>query len=378
MNTALDALRTKIQKEIGKETLLDKDSFHRNERYTISSPSMSYLLGGGIPKGKIVEIYGVEAGGKSAIAEAWCADLQQQGKVIAYIDAENSFDPDYAKKAYGLDVFNEELAIFSQPESGEEALNLAEKIASSGLVSLIIIDSVAALTPIAELEGSMGDQQMGLQARLIGKALRKLKGMCNQTGTTIVFINQLRQKLGAYGNPDTTPGGLALKYFSSIRMDVRKVEPLRKGEEVYGHTLRVKTVKNKTAMPFKKIEQTLIYGDGFDYTGEYITYAIANNLIEKSGSWFTIGTERVQGMERVKTYLEDNPIEFQKLKDQVNSLLGIQLGQEEIANIPQEEPKKKKKTKSSKEDTELDIAISTEEVVYDDGIKGVMFDDSET
>jgi len=325
METALDGLRTSIVKAHGKDAILSGDSFSRNERYAITSPSMNTLLGGGIPAGKIIEIYGPESVGKSTIAEAWCADLQAQNKAIAYIDAENAFDPQYAKDAFNLDVFDSNLAIFSQPSSGEEALEIVDKVIQSGLVSLVVVDSVAALTPQAELEGEMGDQQMGLQARLIGKALRKIKSACNTKGVTVVFINQLRMKIGfVMGNPETTPGGLALKFYASIRMDVRKVEPLKRGEEIYGHKMRIKTVKNKTFFPFRKIETNLIYGKGFDYTSEYIDYAIAQNLISKSGSWYIINEERFQGMENLKKGIEGSPF-FDDLKKQVDTTIGKSL-----------------------------------------------------
>ena len=259
----------------------------------------------GYPKGRVVEIYGPESSGKTTLAIHAIAEVQKQGGIAAFIDAEHAFDQFYAKKL-GVDIAN---LLISQPDNGEQALEIADNLIRSGAVDLVVIDSVAALTPKAEIEGEMGDSQMGLQARLMSKALRKLTGSISKAGCCCIFINQLREKIGVmFGNPETTTGGNALKFYSSVRLDIRRSTQLKDGEEVTGNRVKVKVVKNKVAPPFRKAEFDIMYGEGISKVGEIIDLGVELNILKKSGSWFSYGETRLgQGRDSIKTLLLDNP-----------------------------------------------------------------------
>jgi len=260
---------------------------------------------GGLPKGRIVEIYGPESSGKTTLAIHAIAESQKNGGIAAFIDAENAFDSSYAKKL-GVDIEN---LLVSQPDNGEQALEIAENLIRSGAIDIIVIDSVAALTPKSEIEGEMGDSKVGLQARLMSQALRKLTSTINKTNSCCIFINQLREKIGVmFGNPETTTGGNALKFYSSVRLDIRRISQIKEGENVLGNRTRVKVVKNKLAPPFKQAEFDIIYGQGISKVGEIIDLAVEHNVVKKSGSWFSYGDTRLgQGRDAVKQLLIDNP-----------------------------------------------------------------------
>ena len=268
--------------------------------------SLDIALGiGGVPRGRIIEIYGPESSGKTTLALHVVAEAQKQGGEAAFIDAEHSLDPVYAKKL-GVDIDN---LIVSQPDTGEQALEITESLVRSGALDVIVVDSVAALVPKAEIDGDMGDSHMGLQARLMSQALRKLAGALNKSKTVLIFINQLREKIGVmFGNPETTTGGRALKFYASVRMDIRKIENIKQDGEVKGSRVRVKVVKNKVAPPFREAEFDIVYGQGISKEGNILDMAVNLDIIEKAGSWFSYNGERIgQGRENVKKYLKDNP-----------------------------------------------------------------------
>jgi recombination protein RecA len=270
---------------------------------------------GGYPKGRIIEIYGPESSGKTTLAIHAIAEAQKAGGIAAIVDAEHAFDPGYATKL-GVDI-NE--LLISQPDNGEQALEIADNLIRSGAVDIIVIDSVAALTPKAEIEGEMGDSKMGLQARLMSQALRKLTANINKTKTCVIFINQLREKIGVmFGNPETTTGGNALKFYASVRLDIRRIGQIKDGEESQGNHTRVKVVKNKVAPPFKKAEFDIMYGEGISKTGEIIDLGVEYNIIKKSGSWFSYGETKLgQGRESVKSVIHDNPELAQELEAKI-------------------------------------------------------------
>jgi len=274
----------------------------------------------GYPKGRVIEIYGPESSGKTTLAIHAIAEVQKQGGIAAFIDAEHAFDQFYAKKL-GVDIDN---LLISQPDNGEQALEIADNLIRSGAIDLIVIDSVAALTPKAEIEGEMGDSQMGLQARLMSKALRKLTASINKAGTCCIFINQLRDKIGVmFGNPETTTGGNALKFYASIRVDIRKSTQIKEGDEAMGNRVKVKIVKNKVAPPFKKAEFDIMYGEGISKVGEVIDLGVELNILKKSGSWFSYGETRLgQGRDSVKQIISDNPELMEELEMKIKEALG--------------------------------------------------------
>ena len=306
---ALQATIDKIEKDYGKGTIMklgDQPEWSEAQVIPSGSIALDHALGiGGYPRGRIVEIYGPESSGKTTLAIHAIAEAQKLGGIAAMIDAEHAFDRTYAKN---LGV-NLETLLISQPDNGEQALEIADNLIRSGAVDIVVIDSVAALTPKAEIEGEMGDNKVGLQARLMSQALRKLTANIAKTNTCCIFINQLREKIGVmFGNPETTTGGNALKFYASVRIDVRRTTQIKDGEEALGNRTRVKVVKNKMAPPFKKAEFDIVFGEGISHTGEIIDLGVEYDIIKKSGSWFSYNGEKLaQGREAVKTLLRDNP-----------------------------------------------------------------------
>jgi len=315
---ALQLTMDKIEKSYGKGSIMKLGDRVVELIPSISSGSIGLDIAmgvGGYPKGRIIEIYGPESSGKTTLAIHAIAEAQKAGGIAAVIDAEHAFDPGYATKL-GVDI-NE--LLISQPDNGEQALEIADNLIRSGAVDIIVIDSVAALTPKAEIEGEMGDSKMGLQARLMSQALRKLTANISKTKTCVIFINQLREKIGImFGNPETTTGGNALKFYASVRLDIRRIGQIKDGEEAQGNHTRVKVVKNKVAPPFKKAEFDIMYGEGISKTGEIVDLGVELNIIKKSGSWFSYGETKLgQGRESVKSVLHDNPELAQELETKI-------------------------------------------------------------
>ena len=314
---ALATAIAQIEKNYGKGAImrLGDDIPVNCEALSTGSLSLDMALGiGGVPKGRIVEIYGPEASGKTTLALHIVASAQKNGGEAAYIDVEHALEPGYAQQL-GVDI---DSLLISQPDTGEQALDITESLVRSGAVDVVVIDSVAALIPRAELEGEMGDAVVGALARLMAQAMRRLAGAISKNGCTVIFINQLRQKIGVmYGNPETTPGGLALKYYASVRIDVRRIETLKNGTEVVGNRTRAKVIKNKVAPPFKEAEFDIIYGKGISRMGEVVDLGVKLGVIDKAGAWFTCNGERIQGKEGVKDYLAENPEVCEKIEKEI-------------------------------------------------------------
>jgi recombination protein RecA len=327
---ALDLAITQIDRQFGKGSImrLGDNQFSQMENViSTGCLSLDVALGvGGVPKGRIIEIYGPESSGKTTLALHIVAEAQKSGNYAAFIDAEHAIDPEYSKKL-GVDI--EELLI-SQPDNGEQALEICETLVRSSALDVIVVDSVAALVPRAELEGDMGDSHMGLQARLMSQALRKLTGTVSRSNTTVIFVNQIREKIGVmFGNPETTPGGRALKFYSSIRMEIRRITTLKDGGESVGNRVRVKVVKNKVAPPFKQTEFDLMYGQGISFEGDILDLAVSGNIIEKTGAWFSYDDMKIgQGRENSKQFLKDNNDILAEIIDKVKAFMGFN---EEVA-----------------------------------------------
>jgi len=321
---AAESALSQIERQFGKGSIMRLGAKEFAAISSISSGSIGVdaALGiGGIPRGRIVEIFGPESSGKTTLSLHVIAEAHKLGGLAAFIDAEHALDAEYAKKL-GVDVDN---LLVSQPDSGEQALEIAEVLVRSGAIDVIVIDSVAALVPRAELEGEMGDTHVGLQARLMSQALRKLTGIVSKSRTSLIFINQIREKIGVmFGNPETTTGGRALKFYASVRLDIRRTTQIKEGEEVIGSRVKVKVVKNKCAAPFRQAEFDVAYGQGISKTGELIDIGIENKIIEKSGSWFSYGSVRIgQGRENAKQFLLDNPDLMVEVEGKVRKALGI-------------------------------------------------------
>jgi recombination protein RecA len=334
---ALDAALSQIEKQFGKGSIMRLGAFDTGERIpTISTGSIALdiALGtGGVPRGRVVEVFGPESSGKTTLALHIIAEAQKAGGIAAFIDAEHALDASYAR-ALGVDIDN---LLLSQPDTGEQALEITETLVRSGAIDCIVIDSVAALVPRAEIDGEMGDQHMGLQARLMSQALRKLTGSVSKSRTTVIFINQIRMKIGVmFGNPETTSGGNALKFYSSVRLDIRKVSSLKEGDDMIGNRVRVRVVKNKVAPPFKDAEFDILFGKGINYEGELLDLGTAHGFIQKSGTWFSYGEDRMgQGRENARGFLLNNPEIKEKLKVAILEKVGL----------GKEEPKEGKKEK---------------------------------
>ena len=321
---ALQAAMAKIEKDFGKGSImkLGDDKVEKIDVIPTGSIALNVALGvGGLPKGRIIEIYGPESSGKTTLAIHAIAECQKQGGIAAFIDAEHAFDRFYAEK---LGVDTDSLYI-SQPDNGEQALQIADQLISSAAVDIIVVDSVAALTPKAEIDGEMGDNKVGLQARLMSQALRKLTSTIAKTKTTCIFINQLREKIGiTYGSPETTTGGNALKFYSSVRLDIRKAQTLKNGDEPYGSLVRVRVVKNKVAPPFKKAEFEVIYGEGISRIGEILDLGVQYDIVKKSGSWYSYEDSKLaQGREGTKALLKDNPELCEEIENRIMEKLTV-------------------------------------------------------
>jgi recombination protein RecA len=322
---ALDAALAQIERNFGKGSIMKLGSKTTMDIEAISTGSigLDIALGiGGLPKGRIIEIYGPESSGKTTLALHVIAEEQKKGGICAFVDAEHALDPSYARKL-GVDV--DELLI-SQPDAGEQALEITDTLVRSGAVSVVVVDSVAALTPKSELEGEMGDSSLGVHARLMSQAMRKLTGSISRSKCMVIFINQIRMKIGVmFGSPETTTGGNALKFYSSVRLDIRRIGAIKDRDEVVGNSTRVKVVKNKVAPPFKQVEFDIMYGEGISKTGELIDLGVKAGVVEKSGSWFSYGDQRVgQGRENAKTFLKENPDVAWAIEDKIRAAHGLE------------------------------------------------------
>jgi len=323
---ALTMALNQIDKQFGKGSIMrlgEQKAVDDGNSISTGALSLDIALGvGGVPKGRIIEIYGPESSGKTTLALHIVAEAQKKGGTAAFIDAEHALDPEYSKKI-GVNI--EELLI-SQPDTGEQSLEITETLVRSGAVDVIVIDSVAALVPKAELDGEMGAAHVGLQARLMSQALRKLTGTVSKSNTCVIFINQIRMKIGVmFGNPETTPGGRALKFYTSIRMEIRRITSIKEGTDIVGNRTRVKVVKNKVAPPFKMTEFDIMYGEGISYEGDILDLALKGEIIEKTGAWYSYGDTRIgQGRENAKNYLKDNPNERDRMVKEVKAFLGLE------------------------------------------------------
>ena len=336
---ALDVALAAIDKQFGKGSIMrmGEKSSMTIEAIPTGAMALDVALGvGGLPRGRVVEIFGPESSGKSTLAMHVVAEAQRNGGICAYIDAEHAMDPVYAR-AIGVDI---DQLLISQPDTGEQALEIADMLVRSGALDVVVIDSVAALTPRAEIEGEMGDSHVGLQARLMSQALRKLTANLNKTNTIMIFINQLREKIGVmFGSPETTPGGRALKFYSSVRLDIRRIESIKDGAEVTGSRTRVKVVKNKVAPPFRQAEFDIMYGKGISREGSLLDMAVEMTIVKKSGAWFTYDGEQLgQGRENAKNFLTENPEMMVEISEKVKAMAGIGGEVEEAFDEDDEEP----------------------------------------
>lgn len=342
---AIDAAMTQIEKQFGKGSIMklgEKSSLDVDSIPT-GCLDLDIALGiGGVPRGRIMEIFGPESSGKTTVALHIAAEAQKEGGAAAFIDAEHALDPQYAKRL-GVDIEN---LIVSQPDTGEQALEIAEALVRSGAIDVIVVDSVAALVPKAEIEGEMGDAHVGLQARLMSQALRKLAGSISKSKCIIIFINQLREKVGImFGNPETTPGGRALKFYSSVRLDVRRIDSIKQGDEIIGNRTRIKVTKNKVAPPFKQAEFDIMYNEGISHTGNVLDVGVREEIIQKSGAWFSYNNIRIgQGRENSKQYLKDNPQMMLEIENKIREKYNLPIAKLEIK--PQAKPETKSETKS--------------------------------
>ncbi|WP_392486423.1 recombinase RecA [Haloimpatiens sp. FM7315] len=341
---ALDMALSQIQKQFGKGAAmkLGEREIPKLDCISTGCLSLDIALGiGGVPKGRIVEIYGPESSGKTTVALHIIAEAQKKGGTAAFIDAEHALDPNYAH-ALGVDIEN---LIVSQPDTGEQALEIAEALVRSGAIDVVVVDSVAALVPRAEIEGEMGDSHVGLQARLMSQALRKLTGAINKSNCITVFINQLREKVGImFGNPETTPGGRALKFYASVRMDVRKIDNIKQAEQILGNRTRVKVVKNKVAPPFKQAEFDIMYGQGISREGNVLDVGVSEDIVNKSGAWFSYKDVRLgQGRENAKQYLKDNPSLLTDIENQIRTKYELP----QVKEIKKEDSTKDKEMKAT-------------------------------
>jgi recombination protein RecA len=322
---AIDLALSQIEKQFGKGSIMrlgSKEAIVPISVISTGSISFDAALGvGGVPRGRVIEIFGPESSGKTTITLQIIAEAQKAGGLAAFVDAEHALDPAYAKKL-GVDIDN---LLISQPDYGEQALEITEALVRSGAIDVLVVDSVAALVPKAELDGEMGDSHMGLQARLMSQALRKLTGTVAKSRTSLIFINQIREKIGVmFGNPETTTGGRALKFYSSVRIDIRRIAAVKEGDTVVGSRTKVKIVKNKVAAPFREAEFDILYGEGISREGDVLDLAVANNIVEKSGAWFSFAGDRIgQGRENVRQFLKDNRDTFAKIDTQLRQKLGI-------------------------------------------------------
>lgn len=338
---AIEAAMGQIEKQFGKGSVmkLGEDSVLNVDSIPTGCLDLDIGLGiGGVPRGRIIEIYGPESSGKTTVALHIVAEAQKKGGAVAFIDAEHALDPSYARKI-GVDTEN---LIVSQPDTGEQGLEIAEALVRSGAIDAIVIDSVAALVPRAEIEGEMGDSHVGLQARLMSQALRKLAGTINKTNCVAVFINQLREKVGVmFGNPETTPGGRALKFYASVRMDVRRIDSIKQGENIVGNRTRVKIIKNKVAPPFRQAEFDIMYNEGISREGNIVDVGVKEEIVQKSGAWFSYGDIRLgQGRENAKAYLKENPEIALEIENKIRGKHGLPLITENnVSNSSVEENK---------------------------------------
>ncbi|BCM92198.1 protein RecA [Abditibacteriota bacterium] len=326
---SLNEALSRMEKSFGKGSVmrLGERAHMKVATTPTGSLSLDLALGGGLPKGRLVEIFGAEGGGKTTLTLHCIAEAQKKGGICAFIDAEHALDPTYAAKV-GVNI--DELLI-SQPDNGEQALEIADTLIRSGAIDLVVIDSVAALVPRAEVEGEMGDQTVGLMARMMSQGCRKLASTAGKTGTTIIFINQIREKVGViYGSPETTPGGRALKFFASVRLRVSRGEAIKNGAEQVGNRTKVSIPKNKIAPPFREAEFDLVYGKGINKYGDILDLGVKFNLIQKTGAWFTVGEERFQGRDQTRAYLEENPDVAEEIEEQIRTKMGLNGDVEEV------------------------------------------------